>query len=105
MKTTSAFLAAAAALFSLLMSSTAVGRESSSRALENFGEIFRFADTDRNNNIDGRERDRLKAAFRYRRDLQILDTNRNGRLDREEINQLEKGRKKKKDPRKSRSRN
>lgn len=105
MKTTSAFLPATAVLLSLLASLPAVARESASRAMENFSEIFRFADTDRNNNIDSRERDRLKSAFRIRSDLRILDTNRNGRLDREEINQLEKGRKKKKDPRKSRSRN
>ncbi len=69
-----------------------------------FEEIFRKADLDRNNNLNGVERDKLRLAFSGRPDLRILDQNQNGKLDREEIDFLEKDRvkktKKKKDGKK-----
>jgi hypothetical protein len=72
------------------------------RRLQTTQEIFAFVDTDRNNNLNSIERDRLWALFPQRTDLWILDRNGNRRLDREELHALEKSRKIKRDRRKKR---
>jgi hypothetical protein len=79
----------------VLAPATASADRASSR-LDTRSEIFRWADRDGNNNLNATERDLLRIAFAGRSDLRILDLNRNQKLDREEIDELEKGRVKKK---------
>ena len=85
----------------LLLVSPLTAGEWSSYRLDSPEEIFRAADLDRNNNLNGEERDRLRLAFAGRPDLRILDVNRNGKLEREEIDLLEQDRVKKKKKKKN----
>ena len=87
----------AAVLLSAAFTLPATAGGWSSRRLQTTQEIFAFADTDRNNNLNSIERDRLRALFPQRTDLWILDRNGNRKLDREELDALEKGRKIKRD--------